>query len=178
MKRLLVILKRGLMIWGAVSLIGIIIFYVTLAYQMSTRKTKIVESDDQDVRFVLECFGRSHDQPMKLAHSYKAPATWSGDYMKAFAMKIAHIEESEIIQRHDVIRGDTLTPIIRSSVEFVTDFTDRDELRWFPTREQILSNACYVYPVRIVLYGTRPDAVHIIVIRPSDQMVFYACVKI
>ncbi len=102
---------------------------------MSTRRTRIVKSDDQDVRFVLEWFGLSHDQSVKLAHSYNAPPTWSGDYMKAFAIKIAHIEESQIIQRHDVSRGDKLTPIIRNSVKFVTNFTDRDELRWLPTSE-------------------------------------------
>ena len=51
------------MIWGALSLIGTIIFYSTLAYQMSARKMGIIESEDRDVRFVLEWFGQSDDQP-------------------------------------------------------------------------------------------------------------------
>ncbi len=178
MKRIIVILKRGLMIWGAVSLIGIIIFYVTLTYQMSARKTGTVKSDDQDVRFVFESFGISQDQPIKLEPSDNASGSWSGDYMKVFAVKLAHIEESELIQKLDVIRGDKLTPIIRNCVEFVTSFTDQDELRWFPTSKQIFSDTYYVYPVRTVLHGTLPDSVQVIVIRPSDKMVFFAGVKI
>ena len=178
MQRIAVILKRGLMIWGAVSLLGIIVFYATLAYQISTRTTRIVESDDQDVRFVLDWFGLSHDQKVNIEHSYHPTGSWSGDYMKAFAIKIAHIEESEIIQKHGVSSGDKLTPIIRNAVEFVTNFTDQSEMHWFPKSEQILSSKYYIYPVRMVLLGTYPDSVHIIFIRPADKMVFYIAVKI
>jgi len=58
------------MIWGAVSLLGIIVFYVTVAYQIGTRNTRTVESDDHDVRFVLEWFGLSHEHKVNIEHSY------------------------------------------------------------------------------------------------------------
>lgn len=166
------------MIWGAISLLFVIIFYATLAFQLSHRNAKVDEKDDQDVYFVTEYFGLHHHEPVKLEHSYKSTGSWAGDYMKIFAIKIAHIEESEIGQMQGWVRGDKLLPTIRGSVKFITNFTDRDELRWFPTSEQIFSSAYYVYPVRMVLYGTQPDSVRIMVVRPSDKMVFFAALKI
>lgn len=125
------------MIWGAVSLLFVIVFYATLAFQLSHRNAKIDGRDDQDVRFVVECFGLHPDEPVKLAHSHQSTGSWAGDYMKVFAIKMEHLEESEIDQRQDWIRGDTLTPTLRNAVKFVTNLTEKDVLRWFPTSEQI-----------------------------------------
>ena len=178
MKKIAVILKRALMIWGAVSLLGIIVFYATIAYQIGTRTTRVVKNDDQDVRFVLEWSGLSQDHEVKIEHSYNPTGSWSGDYTKAFAMKLVHIEESEIMQRHGVSRGDKLIPIVRDAVEFVTNFTDDYQMPWLPNREQILSSEYYVYPVRMVHQGLYPDSVHIMFIRPADKMIFFVAVKI
>ena len=178
MKRVLVVLKNSLMLLGAVFLLGMIVFYATFAYQMSTRNTRIVESDDQDVRFVLEWFGLSHDHKVNIEHSYNPTGSWSGDYTKAFAIKMVNLEESEITHKHGVSRGDKLTPTIRNAVLFVANFANETEMPWFPKREQILSANFYVYPVRMVLLGEYPDAAHIIFIRPADKMVFYIAVKI
>ncbi len=122
-------LKRGLMACGAIFLLFAIIFYATIAYQLSHRNSKVDEKEDQDVRFVTEYFGLRQNEPVKLQHSFKSTGSWAGDYMKMFAIKIAHIEESGIDQMQGCIRGDKLLPTIRNSVEFITNFTDRDELR-------------------------------------------------
>ena len=165
------------MIWGAVSLFFIIIFYITLAFQLSNRERQVDAKEDQDVRFVIECFGLDPDQPMKLEHSYHSSGSWAGDYMKVFAVKMAHIEAFNMEQIPGWIRGDKLWPTMRNAVEFITNFTNTDELRWFPTREQIFASTYYVYPVRMVLHGTHPDSVRIMVMRPSDKMVFFAALK-
>lgn len=178
MKQIAVILKRALMIWGGVSLLGIIVFYGTVAYQLGTRTTRIVEKDDQDVRFVLEWFGLSHDHEVEIEHSYNPTGSWSGDYEKAFAIKLVQIEKPGIMQRHGVSRGDKLAPIIRDAVDFVTNFTDDGQVPWFPKRAQILSSEYYVYPVWMVHQGIYPDSVHIMFIRPADKRVFFVAVKI
>ena len=87
MEKLKKILKTGLMIWGAVSLLFIIVFYITLAFQLSHRERQIAAKEDQDVRFVTECFGLDPAKPLKLEHSYHATGSWAGDYMKLFAVK-------------------------------------------------------------------------------------------
>jgi hypothetical protein len=166
------------MIWGAISLLGIIAFYTTLAYQISTRKSGIVQTEDEDVRFVRRWFGLHDGQKVNIEHSYHPTGSWSGDYMKAFAINIDHMEKSEIIQIHGVSSGDKLTPIVRKAVEFVTNFTDESEIHWFPKREQLLSNKYYIYPVRMVIVGQYPDSAHILFIRPEDNMVYYIAVKI
>ena len=165
------------MIWGAVSLFFIIIFYITIAVQLSHRERQVDAEQDQDVRFVTECFGLDPAKPLTLEHSYHSSGSWAGDYMKMFAVKMVHIEASKIDQKPGWIRGDKLWPTMRNSVELITNFTNTDDLRWFPTREQIFTSAYYVYPVRMVLHGTRRDSVRIMVMRPSDKMVFFAALK-
>lgn len=174
----MLILKRGLMIWGAITLLGAIAFYASLAYQLNSRTTANVESDDQDVRYVLEWFGLNADIEADVVHSFHPTGSWSGDYTKAFAMRIADIEESALIQKGGVSRGDKLTPIIRNAVEFVSDFTDETQVPWLPKREKVFSSKYYVYPVRVVFQGEYPDSVHIMFIRPADKMVFFIAVKI
>lgn len=177
MKQTAAILKRALMIWGAVSLLGMIIFFGTVGYQLGIKNAK-VEDDDQDVRFVHEWFGLGHDRDAQIVHSHNPTGSWSGDYEKAFAIKLVDLDESEIVQRHGVSRGDELTATIRGAVEFVTDFTDDGRMPWFPKTDEILSKEYFVYPVRMVHQGTYPDAVHILFIRPADKMAFFAAVKI
>ena len=178
MSRLTALLKRGLMIWGGISLLGIIIFYATIAYQIGTREKRTVENDDQDVRFVLDWFGQRPDEKANIVHSYHPTGSWSGDYTKAFAMKLARIEASELNQQQGMSRGDKLTPVIRNAVAFVLSFTDERQVPWFPKSDQILSNKYYVYPVRMVLLGSYPDSAHLLFIRPADSMVFFIAVKI
>jgi len=86
------------MTWGAVSLLFVIVFYGTVAYQLGTRTTRIVENDAQDVRFVLEWFGLSHDHEVDIEHSFHPTGSWSGYYENAFAIKLVHFEESQIVQ--------------------------------------------------------------------------------
>ena len=56
-------------------------------YQMNTRATRTVESEDRDVRFVFEWFGLSGDHKANMEHSYNPDGSWSGDYMRVFAAR-------------------------------------------------------------------------------------------
>ena len=170
MKKIANIIIRFLIICGAVYVLSAIILYVTVAFQVRDRT---VDNDDQHVRFVLQWFGLSNDYEVKIEHSYKITGSWAGDYEKAFAIKLLNIEESEIIQRDGVIRGDKVTTLIRDDVETVMNFTDNGKMPWFPKREQILSNEFYIYPVSMVHNNIYPDSIHMMFIRPSDKMVFY-----
>lgn len=162
------------MVCVAVYVLGAIILYGTVAYQISDRT---VDNDDQHVRFVLQLFGLSHDYKIKIQHSYKETGSWAGDYEKAFAIKLANIYESEIIQKDSVIRGDKLSPAILDAVKFVASSTDNGQMHWFPRIEQILSSEFYVYPVSMVHHDIYTDSVHIMLIRPADNMVFYYAVN-
>ncbi|KAA3633388.1 MAG: hypothetical protein DWQ08_01980 [Proteobacteria bacterium] len=169
-------LKRGLMLWGALSLVVVIGFYAMLAYQLGRSPHGNVDADDRDVRFVLDWFGSDRD--VELKQSYRSSGSWSGDYTKAFALKLGEIDESEIARRGGVTRGDRLSPVIQGAVGFVTDFIDSESVPWFPRKSGVLTREFYVYPVRMEHIGSYPDSVHIMLIHPTDGLVFYAAVKI
>ncbi|MGB5277390.1 MAG: hypothetical protein WBO73_16855 [Gammaproteobacteria bacterium] len=177
MKKVSMIIKRGLMIWGVISLVGIIAFYVSVAYQIGTRNARTVEAEDQDVRYIVDWFGLNPGQQVDIEHSYNPTGSWAGDYMKAFAIRMAHIDSEAVLHNDGVSRGDELTPILRNAVEFAIGFTGEDPLSWFPAREQILSSAFYVYPVRMNIVGMYPDSVQMMFIRPDDNRVFFIAVK-
>ena len=165
------------MTWGVVSLLGMLTLIGTVAYQLSMRNTA-VEGDDQDVQFVINWLGPGHVRDATIVHSYNPTGSWSGDYEKVFAIRFVDLDQTEIVQRDGVSRGDELSPVVLGAVEFVSDFTNDGQTPWFPSRARLLSKEYYVYPVRMVHQGTYPDSVDILFIRPADKMVFFVALKI
>ena len=94
------------MIWGALSLLGIFAFFGTIGYQLSMKGDGNLAAEDQDVRFVREWLGLSHDRDIRIEHSHNPTGSWSGDYEKIFAIKLIDFDESIILHREGVSRGD------------------------------------------------------------------------
>jgi hypothetical protein len=177
LEKVAMIIKRGLMRWGTISHLGIIVVYASVAYQIGTRNTRTVEAEDQDVRYIIDWFGLNSGQQLGIERSFNPTGSWAGDYRKAFAIRMAHLDTEDALHNDGVSRGDELTPIPRNAAEFAISFTCEGPLSWFPRREPILSSAFYVYPVRMNIAGMYPDSVQMMFIRPDDNRVFFIAVK-
>ena len=47
------------------------------------------------------------------------------------------------------------------------------QIPWFPREKQLRSSEFYVYLQSINYHGMRPTAAKVILVRPTDSMVFY-----
>jgi hypothetical protein len=180
--RILAIARWSLLIWGAISLVGVVIFAVLSVRAVSQfGSNKIDSASPSDVRFVLNWCQLGDQRIEKVLHSHVSSRSFTGDYLDAYAIRISHIDVAELTKQTDEFtgrwyRGDQLPQIVGDAVDFVDG--SLHEVPWFPTKEQLLSSEYYVYPWSIYCHGVRPTAVELIFIRPSDKMVFYFGSKI
>ena len=177
--RILIIARWSLAIWGAISLIGVLIIAGLAAYHLGPgNRAKRDSASAHDVRFVLNWCQLGDQRIEKVLHSHVSARSLTGDYLDAYAIKISHVELAELTKpAHDFDtrwhRGDQLPKVLDDAVAFVGGWLRRDELGWFPTEKQLRSSEFYVYPWSIYCHGVRPTAAELIFIRPSDKMVFY-----
>ena len=135
------------------------------------------------VRFVLNWCGLGDDRIEKVVHSYVSPRSFPGDHLDAYAIKISHLDISELQASDDFrdsnwYRGDQAPPILDDAIDFVGSWLGQDKIPWFPKEDDLRSENYYVYPWSINTHGIRPTAVELIFVRPSDNMVFYFSSKI
>ena len=175
--RILAIARWGLLIWGALSLVGVIIVASMAAYQLGPgNRDKADSASAHDVRFVLNWCELGDQRIEKVLHSHVSSRSFTGDHLDAYAIKISHVELAELTKETDDFRGrwyrgDQLPKVLDDAVGFVGGWLH--ELPWFPSEEQLRSSEFYVYSWSIYCHGVRPTAAELIFIRPSDQMVFY-----
>ena len=180
MKRLISICKWFLIVWGAVSLIGIIGIGGFAAYQLKFgNKDKIDSASTHDVSFVLNCCNLGDSRIEKVVHSYQSARSFTGDGLETYAIKISHIslEELTATNTNDSTRrwyrGDQLPKILDDAVDFTGIWLGDEKVSWFPKETELRSNQFYVYPQSIYYVGGRPISVDLIFVKPSDKMVFY-----
>lgn len=174
--RILAIARRCLLIWGALSLVGVVVIAGVAAFQLSPGNPKTDSASPHDVRFVLNGCGLGDQRIEKVIHSHVSSRSFTGDHLDAYAIKISHIELAEITKetndfRGRWYRGDQLPKVLDDAVGFAGGWLH--ELPWFPSEAEFRSSEFYVYPWSIYCHGVRPSAAELIFIRPSDRMVFY-----
>jgi len=172
-----------LTVWGGVSGILLIIAVVYAGYALTIgNRDKYDSASREDVRFVLNWSGLGDKRIESVLHSYESSRSLTGDHFDAYAIKIANVKLSKLEKpTHDYnawIRGDKLNGVLKQSVELISSFADLKKLKWFPNIEQLSSDKIYVNPWLIVLYGERPTAAQIIFVNPTENIVYYASVKI
>ena len=173
--------RWSLLIWGALSLAGVIVFAAVIGYKLGPgNRDKIGLATAHDVRFVLNWCGLGDQRTEKVVHSHVSARSFTGDHLHAYAIKISHIDVAELTKETDHLRGrwyrgDQLPEIVAAGVDFVGGWLH--ELPWFPSKNELRGAEFYVYPWSIYFHGIRPTAAEIIFIRPSDSMIFYLSAK-
>ncbi len=175
--RIVAIARWCLLIWGALSLAGVIIFAAFVAYRIGPgNKNKVDTASKRDVRFVLNWCELGEARTEKVVHSYISSRSFTGDHLDAYAIKISRVELAELMKGTDNFhgrwyRGDQLPKMLDDGVGFVGRWLS--EIPWFPSPQELRSSQFYVYPWSIYYHGLQPTSADLIFIRPSDHMVFY-----
>lgn len=186
MKKITVALKWMLLVWGAVSLIGLIVAGVIYLRPNEFSEGGPGKSNHlkaADVQHVLNWGELSKASIEQVVHSYESARSFTGDHIDAYAIKVSELAASDLPSGEPFdrkwTRGDHADQVIRDAVSLATGFSDPATKRWLPQGEEVLTAAYYIRPRRIVLTsGLRVTITEIIFVRLSDQMVFYVSVKI
>jgi hypothetical protein len=177
--RILVVLRKLLIFWGALSIAAVLGFGALIGYQLYVgSKGRMNLASIRDVSFVLNWCGLGADRIDAVVNSYVSAQSFNGDHLDAYAIKIARLELAELSATDNSgtlrwYRGDELPPVVSDAVEFAGAWGSSEEIAWFPKESELRSADFYVYPVSIYTHGVRPTAAQLVFARPSDKMVFY-----
>jgi hypothetical protein len=187
MKRFAAICKWSLLIWGAISLAGVVAIAGFAAYQFTFgNRAKTDFAAPQNVRFVLNWCNLGESRTEKVIHSYQSSRSFTGDHLDAYAIKILRVTPEELTATNAASpgrtwhRGDQLPTLLDDAVRFAAMFLgdgETGEIPWFPKEAELRSNQFYVFPQSIYYYGGRPIEADLIFVRPADKMLFYFSAK-
>ncbi|QEE50153.1 hypothetical protein FUA48_11365 [Flavobacterium alkalisoli] len=182
-QKLLKVGKLLLLIWGAISLFGVIVIggytYYTLTWG---NKTEINTATKSDVRFVLNCCGLGDDRIENVVNSYTSAQSFTGDYLDAYEIQISNVSIDELTKKGEneilsakFYRMDNLPEVLNEAVTFVDGW--HHEIPWFPKEYELRTKDFFVYPRRINCYGLTPNAAELIFINPAEKKVYYLGTK-
>ena len=173
------IIQTLLLIWAILSLIAVLLISGYIGYQFKFGNQPATNSaSPHDVRFVLNWCNLGDNRIKDVIHSYESSRSFTGDHLDAYAIKITHVDISELKQpqnesRSGWYRCDRLPPVVAAALDYTAGYSGWKEISWFPTPEELRSSQYYVYPWSIYFHGTDATAAELIFVRPSDNMVFY-----
>jgi hypothetical protein len=176
MKRIFRVL---LLVWGGLSLAATISVAAYVGYQLKFgNQPKANSTSPQDVRFVLNWCRLGDNRIKQVIHSYESSRSFTGDYLDAYAIKISHVDTSELKppeneSRSGWYRCDQLPPVVSAALDYVAGYSGWEQISWFPKPAELRSHNFYVYPWSIYFHGVDATAAELIFVRPSDNMVFY-----
>ena len=177
------IFKWAFLVWGTVSLIGLLVCLSILAYNLGPGNSdKTEQASESDVRFVLNWCRIGDTRTEKVLHSYESARSFTGDHLDAYVIKVKDLKISDLKEADSNfdggwIRGDRLEPIILEAVQLVSGFTTSDKLDWFPDGSALSSEKYYIWVWSVGLQGRRPGSAKIIFANPESGIIYYASVK-
>ena len=182
-KTLLEVLRGLLMIWGAISLIGVAILGGFIAFKTGPgNRAKAEHATVSDVGYVLNWAGLGAGRIEKVVHSYESARAMTGDHLDAYQILIRRIDPAELAAKGEDPRlwhrGDQLSPVLVAALEFIRPSLGSAEIPWFPRAEELKSENVFVYPWSIDFRADRPRSAQLIFVRPADRTVFYISTKI
>ena len=179
MKKILPILKWFFLIWGGFSFVAMLFLGALFAYWYGPgNKDKIDYADKDDVRFVLNWCGIGDSNFKKVINSFSSAKSFTGDHLEAFSIKVKHISIDELTdgpKNDDTIwhRGDKLDGIIDDAMSFLAGSLTNDIANWFPSEKELRTDRYYCSISTLYYSKETPIGGSLIIIRPSDNMVFY-----
>jgi len=175
--------KWFLIVWGILCFVGMVGIAGLIAYNLGPgNRSSDKTASPHDVRFVLNWCGLGDARTKEVIHSYRSSRSFTGDHLDAHAIRLTHVEASEL--KKDTFgttgwtRCDEATGVLKDAVDFIVGWLPSDEIPWFPQSEELSSAEMYVYPWSIYCHGTRPTSAKLIFVRPKDRMVFYISTKV
>jgi len=183
------ILKGFLLGWGAFSLVAALFLGAWISYGLTLgNRSSDKPASKRDVRFVLNNCKLGDDRIEEVVHSYISSRHITGDHLDAHAIRVTHLDASELVfdntygKTSGWYRGDELTGFPKEVVDFVASWlpqlpSEKTEISWFPTIDEIRSPTTYVWIEYVRTHGTRPFSAQVIFARPEDRMIYYFSAK-
>lgn len=152
-------------------LIGLLFAYK--GYQISQYGPGEMEADHADVAVVTAVLLGAR---LELLNSYQMSANMAGDIDRGFAARVSGFDWGSL-NEETTYSGDQLPDDLARVIRFNVDNLGGGGLPWFPTVDDILSERYFVYGLVMDVGENWVDAGRILLLRPTDQMVFYSWVK-
>jgi len=172
-------LKNILAIWGVISLILLVFASGGLYYYSPSGWRNDVQKDVatiKDVRFVLNWVELGDERIKEILHSSESKRSMTGDHNDFYVIKTNDISVEELTNTEMWMRGDKLLGVFESGVELVGMFSNGTT--WFPDIDVLTSEEIYVSVWSVRFHRRRATSAKVIFVRPSENKVYYASVKI
>lgn len=189
MSKLRLILGRLLMVWGVVSLIGVVMFggviTTMLSRMMPSGKGPSVDTvQPSEVAFVLS-WGEIGDRQNidHVVHSYVSDRlSLDGDHFNAFCIQVKSFPdgvESRGEFEKTWYRGPIESPIFKSAVESALRRTEHWKLTWFPSLDVVNSSRCLLFFNTIKVYdGWRVEYLQLTIYDTETKLLYFVEFKI
>jgi len=175
-KKIRIISRRLLTIWGGISLLCLMIIIGYLYFWSLGNTNREDKAKKSDVRFVLNRCGLGDQRIDTVLKSYNsARLLLLGDHLDAYAIKITGVTLKELANEDNTTTGwyrmDSLPPILDEAVTFVNRW--QNTILWFPEEKRLRTKDFYVFPVSIYIVGLEPNGIELIFINPDEKTVYY-----
>ncbi|HTO53926.1 MAG TPA: hypothetical protein VMR50_11115 [Myxococcota bacterium] len=178
-------LRRLLMVWGVVSLVGALaggLWFAQTLHLLWNREA-VDALSVREARAALESCNLGGDRLEAIVHSYVSARSPTGDYLDAYALRVTELDSAQLALKPPNVwvewrPGDQLPPILDAAVRFAGGFLDDRHLSWFPREAELRSADVRVYPVSVAFRGDGPTSAVLIFAVPKERMVFYLAAKI
>ena len=181
MKRIWILCKWFLIIWGAISFVALISIGGCVFWELGPgNHPSDKPASNHDVRFVLNWCSLGDDRIETVVHSYISARSFTGDHLDGYAIRVSRLDASELVydeMRGGWHRGDDLSGIAKDAVDFAAMWLNNNEMPWFPSIDEIRSPKMYVYISRVTTAGTRITSAQIIFANPDGKMIYYFSAK-
>ena len=173
--RLYATVRNVLAVWGAVSLVAVIVIVAVVADRFVPSGPTDDRATKSDVRFVLNWPALGEERIEAVVRSHESVVHLNGDHFTAYAIRVTSLSESELSSSQKWVRGDRTDELMTQAIRFVTEAGQKAP--WFPAADELLTDKYYVFRSRVeVTNGV--SAADLIFARPSDRMIFYASLQI
>jgi len=107
-------LRVSLEVLGAVALLAVIVFGVSVVYSGS--RDRINQANRKDVAFILNWAGIATDQNYRVVSSYESARSFTGDHLDYFCIELPRFEIADQ-QKGDWHSGPESNPLIAEALQ-------------------------------------------------------------
>ena len=151
MKKIVIIVKWLLIVWGGLCLIGALVIGGFFVYELGpVIAAEINSASVDDVQFILNWCNLGDGRIEKVVKSHvSAGPLFTGDHLDAYAIKMTHVSIEELTastdpRTHGTGRHHFLKVLMMLLLLWAV--VGSDEIGWFPKEEELRSSEVYVFP--------------------------------
>jgi len=161
---------------GCILIVGVITILPCLLWFGFLVLTSLLYNPAQDVtspacqdlaRGVLSACNIGERSLKKVHHGYKTMAIFPGDHFGAYAIEISYLDVSALTPERGWTRGDQVSGELENAINNILGVYGSKNVKWFPKEREVKSADVFVYSLPWKTFS-------VVLIRPSDKMVFYA----